>query len=146
MGSSPQSVSLGETCAFTPNSSVTISFGGSTVGNATSDSNGLITLSVVATDPSLAFNGGAAQSAVYGTNTVTATGTNSSGGTNTATFLIDLQQVSTAASTTGTTGSGGLAFTGADLAAMIAAALALILLGTGVVLYTRRRSDESTTH
>jgi hypothetical protein len=140
VGSTPQSVTLQNTCPFAPNSSVTVAFQGSTVASLTADSTGTISLGVVATDPTLAFNGGTAQTAVYGTNTVTASGTNASGGTNTATFLIDLQQASSTSSGTG--GSGGLAFTGADLAALIAAALALILLGTGVVTYTRRRSDE----
>jgi hypothetical protein len=136
--STPQSVTLGETCAFTPNSSVTISFQGTTVTTATADATGLISLSVTANDPSISINGGAAQTAVYGVNTFVATGTNASGATNTATFLIDLEQAATPA-----TPSTPLAFTGADLAALIAAALALVLLGTGVVLYTRRRADES---
>jgi hypothetical protein len=146
VGSAPQSVSLGETCAFAPNSAVTVSFNGATVASPTSDSNGLITLSVTATDPTLAFNGGTAQPAVYGINTVTATGTNASGATNTASFLIDLvsSAPATAASTTSSSSSsGGLAFTGADLAALAAAALALILLGAGVVSYTRRRAEDA---
>jgi hypothetical protein len=148
--STPQTVSLGETCAFSPNSSVTVSYQGSTVATVTSDSSGLVTLSITADNaPSISVNGGAAKPAVLGTNTITASGTNSSGASNTATFLVDLQAppATSAAATTSasTSGSGGLAFTGADLAALIAAALALILFGTGVVLYTRRRRDDMET-
>jgi len=139
----PQTVSLGETCAFSPNSSVTVSYQGSTVATVTSDSSGLVTLSITATDPHLAINGGTPQTAVFGTNTITASGTNSSGASNTATFLVDLQAAPATSSSTTSGSTGGLAFTGADLAALIAAALALVLFGTGVVLYTRRRRDET---
>jgi hypothetical protein len=138
---SPVSASLGETCAFAPNSSVTLSFGSTSLPATTADSNGLITVSVSGKDPSLSFNGGAYMTAVYGVNTLTASGLNSGGGTNTATFLIDLTNTSTSPSSP--TGGSGLAFTGADLAALIAAALALILLGSGVVLYTRKQTDDS---
>jgi hypothetical protein len=99
-------------------------------------------LSISAKDPSISVNGSAYQPAVFGTNTITATGTNSSGAQNTATFLIDLvAPASTLASTT--SGSGGLAFTGADLAALIGAALVLILLGVGIVTVTRRRANQT---
>lgn len=138
----PQNVTLGETCAFAPSSTVTINFQGSALTTMTADpTSGLISLAVSATDPHLAVNGGAAQTAVFGVNTITATGTNASGASNTATFLVDLEQPAGAA--TGSGSSGGLAFTGADLAALIAAALALILLGTAVVLYTRRRAEDA---
>jgi hypothetical protein len=141
---SPQTVSLGETCAFTPNSAVTVTYGGTVVASPTADSNGLITLAVTATDPSLSIDGSAPQSAVYGTNTITASGTNASGATNTATFLVDLVQASSPTTAASTTSSGGLAFTGADLAALIGAALILILLGVGVVTFTRRRAANHT--
>jgi len=132
--------SLGETCAFAPDSAVSLSFGSTSLPGVTADSNGLITVNVSGTDPQLTFNGGTSQPAVYGVNTLTATGLNSSGGTNTATFLIDLVATPDLLGTT-TGGGGGLAFTGADLAALVAAALALLLLGGGVMLYTRRAGD-----
>jgi hypothetical protein len=131
------SASLGETCAFTPNSPVTLSFGGTSLTGVNADGNGLISVSVSGEDPQLSFNGSPYMSAVYGVNTLTATGTNASGGTNTATFLVDLVQPSSSS-------GGGLAFTGADLAALVAAALALILLGSGVMLYTRRQTGDAT--
>ena len=135
-GGAAVSASLGETCAFAPNSPVNLTFGGTTLTGVSADANGLISVAVSGEDPQLSFNGGAYMSAVYGVNTLTATGTNASGGTNTATFLIDLVAPSS--------GSGGLAFTGADLAALVAAALALVLLGSGVMLYTRRQTGDTT--
>ena len=114
---SPQTASLGETCAFTPNSVVTVTFGGTVVSSPNADSSGLITLSISAEDPSISINGSPYQGAVYGTNTITAIGTNASGAQNTATFLVDLVQAGGPASSS-STGGGGLAFTGADLAAL----------------------------
>jgi hypothetical protein len=130
------SASLGETCAFAPNSPVSLAFGGTSLSGVNADANGLISISVSGEDPQLSVNGSAYLSAVYGVNTVTATGTNASGGTNTATFLVDLVAPSSSGS--------GLAFTGADLATLVAAALALILLGGGVMLYTRRQTGDTT--
>jgi hypothetical protein len=140
----PQTVSLGETCAFTPNSTTTVTFGGQVLASPTANSSGLITLSISAEDPSISVNGSAYQPAVFGTNTITATGTNASGATNTATFLVDLVAPAGPSSSSSTgSGSGGLAFTGADLAALIGAALVLILLGVGVVTVTRRRANRT---
>jgi hypothetical protein len=98
--------------------------------------------------------------ASFGINTVIATGLNADGGTNTATFLIDITQLSnsnsggsTGSTGTGSTGTGsvvsttktpavGLAFTGANLAALIAAALFLLIMGAAIVIYTRRKALE----
>jgi hypothetical protein len=131
------SASLGETCTFAPHSPVNLTFAGTTLTGVSADANGLISVSVSGEDPQLSFNGGPYMTAVYGVNTLTATGTNASGGTNTATFLVDLVAPASG-------GGGGLAFTGADLAALVAAALALILLGGGVMLYTRRETGDAT--
>ncbi|HEY2215009.1 MAG TPA: hypothetical protein VGH31_08140 [Acidimicrobiales bacterium] len=159
----PVSALLSETCTFAVGSAVSFAYGSSSVAPVTAGSNGLITVNVSAKDPQISFNGGSYLPAVFGVNTLTATGLNSSGGTNTATFLIDLVQGSasntnsntnsnsggsssgsTGSSGTGSTSSssGGLAFTGADLALLIAAAVALILLGGGVIMYTRRRTAQ----
>jgi hypothetical protein len=160
VGGAPVSTSFSETCAFAIGSAVTFSYGNSSVAPVTAGSNGLITVNVRAHDPQISFNSGAYLPAVYGVNTLTASGLNSSGATNTATFLIDLVQgtssVSNGNSGSGSTGSsggsggsggstnsGGLAFTGADLALLIAAAVTLILLGGGVIMYTRRQSGQS---
>lgn len=96
-----------------------------------------------------------------------ATGLNPAGGTNTATFLIDIVQStvsntgsgSSGGSTGGSSGGGatgsltgtntgkstgtvGLAFTGANLAALIAAALFMLLVGSAIVIYARRKAME----
>jgi hypothetical protein len=140
--SSPATASLTSTCAFTPGSTVPVTFLGTTISATANGTTGDLTLNFGATDPTLSVNSSPFETAVYGVNTVTATGTNSTGGTNVATYLVDIEQGS---STTGSSGnnsnSAGLAFTGADLAALIAAALALILMGTAVVSYTRRRAN-----
>jgi hypothetical protein len=137
--SAPATTSLTSTCSYTPGSTVSLSFLGTTQTATADATTGLLTLKLSATDPSLSVNGGAFQAAVYGVNTITATGNNASGGANSATFLIDIENPTATASGSG----GGLAFTGADLAALVAAALALIVMGSGVVIYTRRRAGAS---
>jgi hypothetical protein len=94
--------------------------------------------------PTLSVDSGTFEPASFGVNTCTATGPTSSGGTNVASFLIDIEAASASAAGSGASSGSGLAFTGADLAALIAAALALILMGTGVVAYTRRRANSTT--
>jgi hypothetical protein len=139
----PVTGSLTESCTFQPGSTVTIIYLGVTIETITAPASGLITLTFSAKDPSLSIDGKPYASAGFGINTVTATGINPGLGTNTATFLVDLEKpAATPVSTSATSGSSGLAFTGADLAALIAAALALVLLGTGVVAYTRRRANQ----
>ncbi len=142
--SAPATATLTATsCPFAPGSAVTLSSPYNTQTVNADATTGQLTLTFGATDvPTLSVNGGTFQSAVFGVNTITATGKNASGATNTATFLVDIESAATATTTTTATGtgSGSLAFTGADLAALIAAALALILMGTAVVIYTRRRA------
>jgi hypothetical protein len=143
--SNPATGSLTASCTFANNTPVTISNGGSSQ-STTSDGSGGLDLNYSATDPTLSVDGGPFEPAQYGVNTVVATGNNPAGGTNTATFLIDIVNpnastgASSASGSATVSASGGLAFTGADLAALIAAALALILMGSGVVIYTRRRA------
>jgi hypothetical protein len=139
--SNPVTGTLTASCTFAPGATVTINNAGANQ-TAPAGGDGTLTISYAATDPSISIDNGAFQPAVAGVNTITATGVNSNGGTNTATFLIDLITPSSAtgAGSGSGTGSGGLAFTGADLAALVAASLALILMGSGVVIYTRRRA------
>ncbi len=138
--SNPVTGTLTASCTFAPGASVTINNGGANQ-TAPAGSDGTLTISYAATDPSISIDNGAFQPAVAGVNTITATGVNSNGGTNTATFLIDLITPSSATGAGSGSGTGsGLAFTGADLAALLAASLALILMGSGVVIYTRRRA------
>ena len=137
--SSPATASVSATCAFAPGAAVSISFLNTTQSATADATTGILTLNLAATDPALGVNGGALQTAVFGVNTITATGNNASGGTNTATFLVNLVNPNA----TGANSGSGLAFTGADLAALIGAALALILMGAGVVIFTRRRAATS---
>lgn len=133
-----ETLTVPSTCTFAANSSVTVAYQGNTLETVTADGGGNISVVLSATDPHFSVDGGAQQTASVGSNSIVASGTNASGATNTATFLVDLEQPGGA---TGSGSGGGLAFTGADLAALVGAALALILLGTGIVLYTRRRAD-----
>ncbi len=157
--------SLTEPCPFASGSTTTEKYNGTTLESKVAPTTGLITLATSAHDPVLSIDGGPYLPAVFGVNTVIATGVNSTGGTNTATFLIDITQLSnsTNGSTggtsggstgTGSTGTGtvgtvvnktpavGLAFTGANLAALIAAALFLLIMGAAIVIYTRRKALE----
>lgn len=125
------------TCLFAPNAAVSLTVNGAAYGNGTADSTGVFTeVFVTSGDPEITVNGGAEVSAAYGaTTTIVATGPNSSGGTNTATTLVS---VPAPAATTASTGA--LAFTGADLAAAIVGGLALLSMGTLMVMYARRRA------
>jgi len=132
--SNPATTSVSSTCAFAPGATVQITFLGATQSATADATTGILTLSLSATDPALSVNGGAFQTTTFGaSNTITAVGNNASGAANTATFLVVLSNPSA-------TGANGLAFTGADLAALIGAALVLILMGAGVVIFTRRRA------
>jgi hypothetical protein len=125
--------------------------------------NGKAPLHFVAYDPELSIDGSAQMPAQWGLNTITATGINPAGASNTATYIVDLESPTTPpsntgsvgtiglagstgssnpGSTTGTPGSIGLAFTGANLIALILASMVLLLLGGSVVIYTRRRGME----
>jgi hypothetical protein len=159
--------SLTETCAFKPGTFADVGFMGRHVESKLVPASGLISLHFTAGDPELSIDGGAFQPATWDVNSIVATGINPSGATNTATFLVDIAQpVTTAAATTGvggfnttngaspgsSTGTGtapgsiGLAFTGANLIALIGAALCLLLFGAAIVIYTRRKAAKITRH
>jgi hypothetical protein len=158
-GDAVVSSSLTEPCAFASGSTTTETYSGSPIESKTAPSDGLITLNAAAKDdPLLSIDGGSFLPAIFGVNTVVATGVNPAGGTNTATFLIDIVQGSLSNANSGSSSSGGgsgtltgtntgkstgtvgLAFTGANLAALIAAALFMLLLGASVVIYARRKA------
>ncbi|HWE67863.1 MAG TPA: hypothetical protein VG298_14580 [Acidimicrobiales bacterium] len=161
------STTLTESCVFDPGTNVAVTYHGAVVEVLTAPASGLITLHLSAADPGdpgdpeLSIDGTAFQPAIFGVNTMVGTGINPAGASNTATFLLDISQpVATltasgssggstgtgAGAGTGTSGNGttpgsiGLAFTGANLIALIAAGLSLTLFGGGVVAYTRRRA------
>ena len=127
----PGSSFSGTVCGFAPGSTVTFSVGGASAGTATAGSNGCDTFTgAVSNALSLTINGGTPIPVTLGTVVITASGTSSTGGTQSSTYTF--QVVKTAAAT-------GLAFTGADIMAMVGGGLALIALGYLVVAFARRR-------
>ncbi len=161
-----KSGSLTETCAFKPGTFANVKYLGRMVERKLAPASGLITLDFTASDPQLAIDDGAFQPAAWDLNTIVATGINPAGESNTATFLVDIAQPVTAAATAGAgpfnsanganpgagiaasaaPGSIGLAFTGANLIALIGAALCLLLFGAAIVLYARRKAAQRTWH
>ncbi len=135
------------TCLFAPNATVTVTANGDPYNTGTANASGVFTEAfVVSAGPHVALNGGAAVAAAYGgTTTFVATGPDPQGGTTTATTRVVVPTASTAAAVSGS-GSGSdspLAFTGMDLLATVVAGLALLAMGTAVVMYARRRSGRS---
>lgn len=131
------SLALQVTCLFAPNSSVNITANGVQYLVTTVGSSGVFTEDfVVKSDPSLTLNGGPALTVAYNAiTTFVATGTNPGGGTNTATTLVTIPTSAVSA-----TQSGPLAFTGADLLATIVSGIALLVAGTLLTIYARRRA------
>ncbi|HEY1987842.1 MAG TPA: hypothetical protein VGG43_00080 [Acidimicrobiales bacterium] len=127
-----------------PNSTFSIAIAGVATGlTVASDPAGNVTLTNAVTgDPFLSVNGSKPVSTIYGTNTVSLTNTSGCPG---GTEYVIIPNVLTAALSTGSsgTGSGGtLAFTGADLLALIVGALFLLAVGTLLVVFTRRRANQ----
>ena len=113
-----------------------------------SDPSGNVTLTNVVTgDPYLSVNGSKPVLTKYGTdlassNTVTLT--NASGGAGGTEYVIIPNIVTAALGSGSSGGSGGtLAFTGADLLALIVGGLFLLAMGTLLVVFTRRRAQPS---
>jgi hypothetical protein len=127
-----------------PSSTFSIAIAGVATGLAvTSDPAGNVTLTNAVTgDPFLSVNGSKPVSTVYGTNTVSLA--NLSGGPGGTEYVIIPNVLTTALSTgSSVAGSGGtLAFTGADLLALIVGALFLLAVGTLLVVFTRRRANQ----
>lgn len=124
-----------------PNSTYSVSIDGVAAGvTANSDGAGNVTLTIAASDPHLSVNGSTPVPATYGSNTVTLA--NTSGGAG-GTVNVNIPNATTSAlGTSGSGSSGGsLAFTGADLLALIIGALFLLAMGTLLVVFTRRRAS-----
>jgi hypothetical protein len=138
VNNTPVFFALGESCPFAPGTLVTITDGGQVADTITAPSSGTITLSLAAIDPSLSINGTPYRSASWGVNTLVASGLNTSGGTNSATFLIDLVQPSAptavlSSTSGGAGGSNAPAPGGASLANTSAGAAAASSSGAGSV-------------
>jgi hypothetical protein len=125
-------------CAPSATFSITVA-GVATGLTVNSDSGGTVSLTTAVTDPHLSVNGSTPASAVFGSNTVSLT--NTSGGAGGTEYVI-IPNATTAALGSGSSSSGGtLAFTGADLLALIIGALFLLAMGTLLVVFTRRRAS-----
>jgi hypothetical protein len=135
----------GTWCNFAPGTTVTFSVNGSPDGTATADAKGCVTFSVSVTDPHLAVNGGTPIAAVFGANSVSGTGAAAGGGSVTNTETVTIVQTASPSTAGASTSSSGLAFTGADVMALVIGALALMALGFLVLTFSRRRRTASVT-
>lgn len=115
----------------------------------TSDGSGDITLVIAVTDPHISVNGSNPVLSVFGSNSVVLTPT--SGPASTVNVIIPSSATaaatgSSSAKSSGSSGStvasssGSLAFTGADIAATVVGGIALLAVGTLLVVFTRRRA------
>jgi hypothetical protein len=146
--SSTQSINVGGsatvtlTCAFAPNSVVTLTFNGAAFCTVTVPASGILTEVFTVTDgPHITVSGCPTVAATFGaTNTFVATGTNPGGGQNVATTLVTVPAPAAAA----TASTGPVAFTGADLAATVVGGAALLAMGFALVFFARRRSGRAT--
>jgi hypothetical protein len=125
------------TCTANATYSVSIDGVASSV-TVPADSTGTVTLTIAASDPHLSVNGSTPEPTTYGSNTVTLA--NTAGGDG-ATVDVNIPNATTAALGTGGS-SGSLAFTGAELLALIIGALFLLATGTLLVVFTRRRTRQ----
>jgi hypothetical protein len=126
--------------------SVVFSVNGLPGGSAIVLPDGTVVFTITVLDPHISVGGGPAIPASYGSNNVVLTGTLANGlpYSNSQTVIIPNPGgvVATASSTTST---GGLAFTGTDIAAMTIGGLALVAAGGSLVLVARRRRHNSST-
>jgi hypothetical protein len=119
-------------CGFAPGSSVSLGINGTSDGTTFADSNGCVTVTYVVTDPHISANGGPAVTAAFGSNVSTVSGESSSG-------LTLTDDVTVVIPATAAPAGSGLAFTGADIAAMVFGGVLLIGLGGLLVMVARRR-------
>jgi hypothetical protein len=119
-------------CGFASGATVTFTINGTVEGTTPAGSDGCAILSGVTSDPSISINGGTPVSVPYGNSTVSVSGVGPTGATVTDTIIVPV--VAPAASS-----AAPLAFTGADIAAMVVGGLALIALGFLVLTFSRRR-------
>jgi hypothetical protein len=121
-------------CGFAYPGTATFTIAGTADGTASVDSEGCAVLNgTTQGEPHMSINGGALVAVPYGNATVVVSGLNPSGGANTDTIIVPI--VAPSASST----AAPLAFTGADIAAIVVGGLALVSLGFLVLTFTRRR-------
>jgi hypothetical protein len=128
---------LTSTCQFEPGSLITVTLNGSSYDTLTAPASGFLIEIIAVTDPHISLNGGPRDLASYvGNETFVATGTNPAGATNTVTTVITIPSASAPAAT----GTGTLAFTGADLVATVVGGLAFLIMGMLLTVFARRRA------
>jgi hypothetical protein len=121
---------------FAPGTTINIIFKGQTVATTVSPTDGSLTISVSAKDPNnpqISIDNTQFQPTNLGLNTITASGLDANSAATVCSFLISIDPAPSLA-------SAPLAFTGADLGALIAGAVILLLLGSAVVVFTRRKA------
>lgn len=124
---------------FAAGSTATITIDGQVVSlKIIANAQGELLVTFTITDPHIVINGSTPIVANTGANSVTLSGTGPSGNVITKTFTVNIP--ATAATTTSSSSSSSLAFTGADIAATVVGGLALIAMGTLLVVLTRRRA------
>jgi hypothetical protein len=146
-------VTVGLSTPFAGGAAVTLTLNGVADGSVNAPANGLLSLSLVVTDPPhLSINGQKEQPINSGTNVITATGSSPTGSTNTCTVQLQVAGNTPALAASGASSSGParsmgaamnfpvtLAFTGAETAALLLAGLVLVAFGLVLVVYGRRR-------
>lgn len=133
-------VQVAPTCLFTPGTPVTVTVNGVDIPGKTAEPGGFVLVDVtVVSATQLSIDDPVLTPAICGTNTITARGasTTAQGGTSTqtATFTLECPIVPAVA----TPVQRRLSLTGTDSIGVVAAAAALVLAGTGLVLVARRR-------
>jgi hypothetical protein len=145
-----ETISIGQTDTVTitggtPGATYAISIDGTSTGlSITADANGNVTITIAVTDPHISVDSSTPDPAVVGTNTILLVPT--SGATLTDYVIIPASTTAVAGSSgsggTVATSSGSLAFTGADIAATVVGGIALLAVGTLLVVFTRRRAGQ----
>jgi hypothetical protein len=132
-------VVVGQTITFTlcgdfaPGASVAVTANGTFVFSKPPTNGAVVAVVTVVSQTLLHVDDPANAPAICGTNAVVATGAKIGGGTATSTGTFNL------VCTSSTTTKGGLAFTGANVMLALLIALALIVVGTTLVIFQRRR-------
>jgi hypothetical protein len=149
-------VQLAPQCVFTPGAAVTVTVNGVNIPGKVATSSGTVLVEVtVVSATQLSIDDPVLTPAFCGpnaVNTVTATGPSAAAGgrqvTQTATFRINCPGTTTGGTTGATTGTttgparpitGRLALTGSNLLRFLAIALALVAMGSAIVITARRR-------
>jgi hypothetical protein len=139
----------GKACGYvqatptTPGTLVTFKLpDGTVLGTATSDSTGCAAFKGTTEDPHISLNGGPLVSVNYGNSTILATGIGVDGNSITDTITVPLAPP--ADPPADPPAAAGLAFTGADIMALVIGGIALVAIGFLILTFVRRRTTGQT--